>query len=232
MPQTKMKPLRSLILILGDQLDLASNALHDFDVTQDRVLMIESQGEGKYVWSHKARIALFLSAMRHFAQELVKRDMPVDYKKIDNNQYVTFIEALEKNLQEYRPKKLIVMQPGEWRMLELIRAACKKNNIELALRDDGHFYISPAEFAAWAKPYKQIRMENFYRVMRKRTGVLMNGDNPVGNKWNFDEDNRGSFGKQGPGLLPHPARCFCLGRKIFSRSSRLVGGFQLAGDAR
>jgi deoxyribodipyrimidine photolyase-related protein len=202
MPQTKMKPLRNLILILGDQLDLESNALKDFDSTQDRVLMIESQSEGKYVWSHKARIALFLSAMRHFAQELVRRGVPIEYIKIDYNQYVTFKEALEKNLQQHQPKKLIVMQPGEWRMLQIIRNACKKNNIDLALRDDAHFFISPSEFAEWAKPYKQIRMENFYRLMRKRTGVLMNGDDPVGNKWNFDEENRGSFGKQGPGLLP------------------------------
>jgi deoxyribodipyrimidine photolyase-related protein len=204
MSKTKMKSLRNLILILGDQLDIESNALKDFDAAQDRVLMIESQGEGKYVWSHKARIALFLSAMRHFAQDLVQRNMPVDYQKIQNNQYFTFDEALEKTLQDSKPRKLILMQPGEWRMLEIIRAACKKQNVELALRDDGHFFISPSEFAEWARPYKQIRMENFYRVMRKRTGVLMNGADPVGNKWNFDEENRGSFGKQGPGLLPAP----------------------------
>ncbi|MEY4729493.1 MAG: hypothetical protein RL020_651 [Pseudomonadota bacterium] len=202
MQKTKMKPLRNLVLILGDQLDLESNALQDFDAQQDRVLMIESQGEGKYVWSHKARIALFLSAMRHFAQDLVQRDMPVDYQKIDNNQYITFEEALEKILQLSKPHKLIVMQPGEWRMLEIIRLCCKNQNVQLALRDDAHFFISPAEFAEWARPYKQIRMENFYRVMRKRSGVLMNGDDPIGNKWNFDEENRGSFGKQGPSLLP------------------------------
>ncbi len=202
MPKAKMTALRNLILILGDQLDLASNALKDFDPTQDRVLMIESQGEGKYVWSHKARIALFLSAMRHFAQQLVQRDMPVDYIKIEHNQYVTFDEALAKNLQQHQPKKLIVMQPGEWRMQEMIRETCRKHDVDLALRDDGHFFISPTEFAEWAKPYKQIRMENFYHLMRKRTGVLMNGDDPVGNQWNFDAENRGSFGKQGPGLLP------------------------------
>jgi deoxyribodipyrimidine photolyase-related protein len=204
MQKTKMKPLRNLVLILGDQLDLESNALKDFDPAQDRVLMIESRGEGKYVWSHKARIAIFLSAMRHFAQDLVTRDIPVDYKKLDNNQYVTFAEALEATLQESKPRKLIVVQPGEWRMLNIIRAACKKQTVELALRDDGHFFIAPAEFAEWAKPYKQIRMENFYRVMRKRSGVLMNGDSPLGGKWNYDAENRGSFGKQGPGLLPVP----------------------------
>jgi deoxyribodipyrimidine photolyase-related protein len=202
MSKTKMTALRNIILILGDQLDRHSHALKDFDPLQDRVLMIEAQGESQYVWSHKARIALFLSAMRHFAQELVGKHFPVDYKKIELNQNITFEISLEKVLQEAAPRKLIVVQPGEWRMLEIIRAVCKKQNVELALRDDGHFFITPTEFAEWAKPYKQIRMENFYRVMRKRTGVLMNGDSPSGGKWNYDTENRGSFSKKGPGLLP------------------------------
>ncbi|MGB9149571.1 MAG: cryptochrome/photolyase family protein [Burkholderiales bacterium] len=199
-----MNPLRNLVLILGDQLDVQSNALTDFDPAQDRVLMIESNGEGKYVWSHKARIALFLSAMRHFGQDLVRRGLPLDYKKIENNQYAGFAEALEAALRESKPRKLIVLQPGEWRMQEIIREVCKTQSIDLALRDDGHFFISPAEFAQWAKPYKQIRMENFYRVMRRRTGVLMDGEAPAGGMWNYDAENRSSFGKQGPGLLPAP----------------------------
>ncbi len=203
MPPKKVSSrLRHLVLILGDQLDFQSHALADFDAATDRVLMIESKAEGEYVWSHKARIAVFLSAMRHFAQALVQKSLPVDYIKIEHNQYVTFEDALAQKLHEASPTKLVVVQPGEWRMLEVIREVCKKQNVELALRDDGHFYISPSEFALWAKPYKQIRMESFYRFMRKRTGVLMNGADPVGNNWNFDAENRGSFGRAGPGLLP------------------------------
>lgn len=195
-------PLRHLVLILGDQLDEQSNVLADFDPATDRVLMMECVGEGNHVWSHKARIAVFLSAMRHFALRLSDKGLPVDYVKLEYNQHTVFADALTQKLREAKPQKLVVLQAGEWRMQQMITKVCQQENIPLALRDDGHFLISPSEFADWVKPYKQIRMELFYRFMRKRSGVLMNGDAPVGGQWNYDADNRGSFGKAGPGLLP------------------------------
>jgi deoxyribodipyrimidine photolyase-related protein len=194
--------LRHLVLILGDQLDDQSNALADFDPAIDRVIMIESAGEGQYVWSHKARIAVFLSAMRHFALRLADKGLPVDYVKLEHNQYVSFADTLAEKLQEAKPQKLVVLQPGEWRMQQMIQSVCNQENIPLAMRDDGHFFVSPSEFADWAKSYKQIRMELFYRFMRKRTGALMAGESPLGGMWNYDAENRGSFGKNGPGLLP------------------------------
>ena len=70
--------MRNLILVLGDQLNFDSPALENFDPAQDSLLLIEAVGEAKYVWSHKARIALFLSAMRHFANQVAARGWPFD----------------------------------------------------------------------------------------------------------------------------------------------------------
>ena len=61
---------RHLIPILGDQLNLDNPALDDFDVAQDAILMVEASHEASQVWSHKSRIVLFLSAMRHFYSSL------------------------------------------------------------------------------------------------------------------------------------------------------------------
>ena len=55
---------------------------------------------------------------------------------------------------------------------------------------DDRFLCSRAEFAAWAEGRKRLVMEDFYRVMRRRTGLLMDGDQPAGGQWNFDADNR------------------------------------------
>ena len=74
-----MKPLKKLVLILGDQLDENGAALRDFDFKVDEVMMIESIPEAQYVWSHKAKIALFLSAMRHFAVRLKELKYPLCY---------------------------------------------------------------------------------------------------------------------------------------------------------
>lgn len=76
-------PVRTLILVLGDQLDPNSPALTGFDAARDRVLMIEAPGEATAVWSHKARIVLFLSAMRHFADTIAARGWPIDYVPLE-----------------------------------------------------------------------------------------------------------------------------------------------------
>ncbi len=91
-------------------------------------------------------------------------------------------------------------------MREEIIAVAQDAGVPLEIRTDRHFLCTGAEFAAHAKGRKQLRMEYFYREMRVKTGVLMDGDKPAGGEWNFDHDNRESFGKDGPGLLPAPRR--------------------------
>lgn len=188
---------RHVVLVLGDQLDANSAALTDFDPVRDRVLMIEAASEAKRVWSHKARIAMFLAAMRHFAQHLADTEFRVDYVRL-NSEPGTLLEILQRRLEQYRPNKLIVVEPGEYRLEQAIIQVCNVSGVALAIRDDNHFLCSRREFAEWARGYKQMRMEYFYRSMRVRLGVLMAGKKPIGGQWNFDMDNRRSFGAKGP----------------------------------
>jgi len=168
--------------------------------------MIEAVGEAKYVWSHKARIALFLSAMRHFANQVAERGWPFDYIQLDDPHPTSFSERLAIALRRHHPQSLRVVEPGEWRMQEMIRETCDKENIALRMMDDTHFLCSRTEFSQWAKGKKELRLEFFYRVMRKRFNVLMADDEPVGGQWNFDEDNRSAYPKRtGPGAIPEPA---------------------------
>ena len=198
--------MRELVLVLGDQLSFDSPALADFDSAQDSVLMIEASGEATVVWSHKARIAIFLSAMRHFANGLAARGWSFDYVQLDDPGPADFAGRLRAALQRHRPKTLRVIEPGEWRMLQMIEDNCKKEGISLKLIDDTHFMCSRHEFAQWAKGKKELRLEFFYRVMRRQYGVLMEGAEPVGGQWNFDAENRSAYPKRsGPGAIPPPA---------------------------
>ncbi len=194
--------VRHLVLILGDQLNLDNPALEDFDPSLDRILMVEASAESTHVWSHKARIALFLSAMRHFAEELSARAWPLDYLKLGEHEFPTLQAAWESHITQYQPQKVVICEPGEYRLLASIVHVCKQQNVPLAVRDDTHFMCSRSEFAAWAGKNKSLRMEFFYRLMRKRHAVLMQADEPLGGVWNYDADNRSSFGKQGPLDLP------------------------------
>ncbi len=199
--------MRTLTLVLGDQLDPGSPALAGFDPAQDRVLMIEAVGEATAVWSHKARIALFLSAMRHFADAIAGRGWPIDYVALDDPSAGSdFGARLGAALTRHRPQQLKVLEAGELRMQQVIVEACNAAGVALQWVDDTHFMCSRQAFADWARGKRELRMEFFYRVMRKQYRVLMAGDEPVGGAWNFDADNRSAWPKRtGPGLIPPPA---------------------------
>ena len=193
---------RHLILILGDQLTLDNPALEGFDPDQDQILMVEASAEATHVWSHKARIALFLSAMRHFADTLQRQGMPMIYLKLGQHPYPGLQAAWRAQIELLKPQKLIVCEPGEYRLLQDLTALAREFALPLAVRDDTHFMCSRADFSHWAGNHKTLRMEFFYRWMRKRHDVLMQGGDPEGGAWNFDADNRQSFGKAGPQRLP------------------------------
>jgi deoxyribodipyrimidine photolyase-related protein len=211
MPQRQSPaPIRNLVLVLGDQLDLESAALQNFDPAQDHVLMIEAPGEGTQVWNHKARIALFLSAMRHFCNALYARRWPYTYATLDDAkalQLLSFSELLTHYLRGLMPKKLQILEPGDWRMQQDIERVCQQAKLPLAMLPDTHFMCSRAQFATWARGKKELRMEFFYRDMRRQHGVLMQSSKePEGGRWNFDADNRQGYPKTGPGNIPPPAR--------------------------
>ena len=198
---------RHLVLILGDQLDAKSTAFDGFDLKLDAVWMAEVAEEATHVWSHQARIALFLAAMRHFRDGLRERGFSVHYRALDDAPNAgRLAEELLATVSRLTPQKLIVVQPGEWRVEQSLQTAARQLGVELEIRPDRHFLSSRAEFAAHAKGRKQLRMEFFYREMRRKHAVLMDGDQPVGGTWNFDADNRESFGKSGPGDVPQPIR--------------------------
>ena len=198
--------MRRLVLVLGDQLSFENAALSDFDPKQDTILMIEAASEGMAVWSHKARITLFLSAMRHFALAIGERGWPFIYVRLDDPLPGNFAERLQAVMREHQPLSLYVAEPGEWRMQQQITEACAASETPLRIIDDTHFMCSRTEFAEWAKGKKELRMEFFYRVMRKKHRVLMDADQPEGGEWNYDSDNRSAFPKKtGPGKIPGPA---------------------------
>ena len=224
--------VRHLVLVLGDQLSLDSPALADFDLQRDRVLMIEAPDEGTQVWSHKARIALFLSAMRHFRDALRVRGIEVEHIGLEDSPEPTLAGRLAEALRRMQPQTLRLVEPGEWRLQQGIKAAAREAGVALRLLDDPHFMCSRADFARWAGRYASgLRMEFFYREMRRKHGVLLQRGSvkpgePEGGQWNFDADNRKGYPKAGPGLIPPPAQVEpdALTREVFADVERLFPG--------
>ena len=190
-----MTPVRNLVIVLGDQLNHDSAAFEGFDERRDVVWMAEVARESTHVPSHKVRIALFLSAMRHFAAELRQRGIRVEYRELEDAENRGSLGSeLGAAVERLRPECVVMVEAGDYRVQQEILAAVP----EMEVREDRHFYCSRRKFAGWARGHKQLRMEFFYREMRRKTGVLMNDDEPEGGRWNYDAENRKSFGKQGP----------------------------------
>ena len=200
-------PSKRLILILGDQLDIEASALSDFDPAHDTLWMAEVLEESTHIPSSKQRTTVFLSAMRHFAAQLQMRDWPLRYRRINSaDNHGSLAGELAQAIATIKPDQLVMTAPGDWRVLQSLRAVAKQHDVPLEVRDDTHFFSTVREFTEHAKGRKQLRLEFFYREMRHKTGLLMSGKEPLGGQWNFDTDNRGSFGKKGPGQLPSPSR--------------------------
>ena len=181
--------MTTLRIVLGDQLTRGVSSLRDL-ADGDLVLMLEVMAEATYVPHHKQKIVLILSAMRHFADALRSEGITVDYIRLDDPDNTgTFTGEVERAIARHRPDRVIATEPGEWRVAEMMkRWACE-------VRADDRFFASTARFADWAKGRKQLRMEFFYREMRRETGLLMDGDEPAGGQWNFDHDNRKALPK-------------------------------------
>jgi deoxyribodipyrimidine photolyase-related protein len=196
-------PLRTLVLVLGDQLDLDAAAFDGFDPASDAVWMAEVGEESTHVWSGKQRIALFLAAMRHFAQSLREAGRRVHYRRLDDPDNLGSLAAeLKMSLSTLSPQRVVMTAPGDWRVWQALKAVVEEAGLALEVREDRHFFTTVGEFAAHAKGRKSLRLEFFYRELRQRHAVLMHDGQPVGGQWNFDADNRESFGARGPGRLP------------------------------
>jgi deoxyribodipyrimidine photolyase-related protein len=201
--------MRNLIIVLGDQLDRKSAAFDDFCSDEDVVWMAEPLKESEHVWCHKFRIVMFLSAMRHFRDELLSRNLTVQYSELPRDVHAdlpeTFHDLLLADLTEMQPQRVVVVQPGDYRVLQELKSACVKAGIELEVRPDRHFYCDLDDFAEYAEGRSSLRLEYFYRTLRKRHEILMQDDGePVGGRWNYDHDNRESFPRQGPSVPTGP----------------------------
>ncbi len=196
---------RHLVLVLGDQLNRDSAAFDGFDPACDAVWMAEVAEESTRVWSHKARVAMFLTAMRHFRDALRVQGVTVHYRQLDDPANTGSLRGeLTATVSRLCPQRLIWVEGGEWRVQTALETTACALGVDFEVRADRHFFSSREEFGRHTRGRKQLRMEFFYRELRRKHRVLMDGNEPAGGVWNFDAENRQSFGKAGPGEAEPP----------------------------
>ena len=205
----KKKQSRNLVVVLGDQLNHDSAAFDGFDPNVDHVWMAEADDEATNVWSHKYRLVGFFSPMRHFRDEMRANGKNVIYHQLSSEVTADHADSLsdllEKTLSDHSFERVIFVQPGDYRVRTSLHECIARSGVVMEERSDRTFYCSIDRFADWAQGRQSFVLEQFYRVMRREHQVLMRDEkNPIGDAWNFDKDNRGKFGKSGPGDIPQP----------------------------
>jgi deoxyribodipyrimidine photolyase-related protein len=186
----------ALRIVLGDQVSRSIAALSDLDVKRDVVLLAEVMEECTYVPHHRKKIVLVLAAMRHFARALAARGVRVRYVRLDDPENTQSLSGeVARAVAELKPALLVATEPGEWRVTEAMRhwghLGGRDAKVPLEIRADDRFVCPIAAFRHWAQGRRSLRMEFFYREMRRRTGLLMRPDGePEADRWNFDAENR------------------------------------------
>ena len=200
---TAKQTIRTLVPILGDQLSIDIASLSDVDPDSTTLLMMEVADETTYVRHHKKKIAFILSAMRHHADRLRADGWTVDYVVLDDpDNSGSFTGEIARAVARHAPDRIVVTEAGEWRVAAMLDSWETLFGLPVDIRTDTRFVASHADFDDWAADRKSLRMEYFYRVMRRRTGLLMDGDDPAGGEWNFDAENRKPA--QADMLMPRP----------------------------
>ncbi len=180
-----------LRFIMGDQLSASISCLSDMDPETDLIWMCEVHDEATHIKHHKKKIAFLFSAMRHFAAELKEKGYSVYYTKLDDKDNTgSFRGEIERAVKKHDPDKIILTEPSEYRVLKDIKKWQDNFDTPIEIRSDDRFLSTHKEFEEWAEGRKQLRMEYFYREMRKKYTILMDGDQPEGGQWNYDSENR------------------------------------------
>ena len=180
------------VWILGDQLHRNIASLAGRNPGDCRVLLVESKAKLASKRWHRQRLHLVVSAMAHFGAELAAEGFEVDQRRAPN-----LAAGLRAHCDAFDVDRVIAMEPMSWDG----RALLERLGVDLVANDQ--FACDYRMFAEWAGDRERLTMEAFYRWQRQRLGVLMDGSQPAGGRWNFDHDNREPPPKDGrswPGL--------------------------------
>jgi deoxyribodipyrimidine photolyase-related protein len=182
--------MSNLHIIFHDQLSENISALKDIKKSDDIIMMYESYVYFSSINHHKKKIIFLISAMRHFYQKLKNQGFKIIYKKIEDNIDNNIENEIKVIIKKYNIQKLILTKPSEYKIFEQVKSWYEFLKIDFEIIEDNRFLCDIQEFKDWADERKEIRLEYFYRMMRRKYTILIEDDKPIGGKWNFDSDNR------------------------------------------
>jgi len=199
-----MNQFHSIRLILGDQL----NRQHSWYSEKDDgvlYLIAELHQETVYVKHHIQKLCGFFAAMANFAQSLKDDGHQVRYYSLDESgQFASLSHMISSLCLQHNVSRFDYQAPDEYRLSQQLLALDLGPDIDVFCYDSEHFLLPKDEISQYINAGAHNRMESFYRKMRKRFYVLMEGDQPRGDRWNFDGENRQKLKAADLAEIPEP----------------------------
>lgn len=186
---------KQLRLVLGDQLNRQHSWWND-NPDEFTVLICEARSETDYVMHHIQKVVAFFLAMRDFADWLEERGFEVIYLRLDDKENKgSPSDNLRHQIKKGKFESWAYQLPDEYRVDQALKNLKKELDLPCQVVDSEHFLTEREDLKKFFEGKKTYLMESFYRDMRKKYDVLMDGDNPANGKWNFDKQNRKSLPK-------------------------------------
>ena len=180
--------MKSLRIIFVDQLSSNNPTLEGIN-SNDILLFYEPIETFYEIKHHKQKITLLVSALRHLIEKINHKN--VIHQKIEKNKKHDLVKLLKKIISDENVNKIIIAKPSDFKIYKDLMFFSQSSNIELEVLDDRKFISSASDFSEWASDKKTRIQEYYYRWLRKKYNIFMNEEGkPVGDKWNFDKDNR------------------------------------------
>lgn len=215
-------------LLLGDQLNLQHSWFEKVN-PQVCYALFEMRQETDYVRHHIQKVIAFFAAMRQFAHTIEKQGHQVVYLALDapeNTHNLT--DNLLWVFEQKNASSFAYQQPDEYRLDQQLQVFCQDLALPSAMVYSEHFLTERSELANFFDGKKQFVMEFFYRYMRKKFNLLMEGNQPEGAQWNFDKNNRNKWkGTPAvpPAYQPQKTDLESLHRLLESQGVKTLGHF-------
>ena len=180
-----MKVLR---IVFADQLSLSNLALNNLN-NDDFLLFYEPLDTFYEIKHHKHKITLLISSLRKLVTKV--KHTNIIHHKITKKNNQNLKDALFEIVDKNNINKIMVSKPSDFKIYKDLLFFSQSNNIELEILEDKKFISNVEDFTDWASDKKTRIQEYYYRWLRKKYDIFMNDEGkPIGDKWNFDKDNR------------------------------------------
>jgi deoxyribodipyrimidine photolyase-related protein len=222
---------RTTVWVASDHCTPHHSAIAGCDRASTRILMIESLPAWREKPYHKRKLVLIFAAMRGFADDLRADGWAVDY----HPECGDLAAALAAHVASAVPTRVLTMMASDYGEIDRMRSALAIHDLEIAETPHANFVSTADDFAElFSRGQARVTMENFYRKMRKKTGLLMEGGEPVGGAWNFDADNREppKKGMRFPAepvvpVRPHVRDVIAMVERCFPDHPGVIGDFDI-----